>query len=601
MLLKNIYGFFITLLLIPFTALPQINDDFTDGDFSLLPVWNGNSSQFIVNNTKQLQLNSTGADTAYLSTPNTLIDSTEWNCWVKLSFAPSDNNYVKIYLVSDQNDLTLPLNGYFVRMGEDGSFDSVDLWEQSGTTETKLIDGINGHCAKSTNTLRIKVVRDNYGNWKLFSDTLGGVNYVLEGTASDLKHTSSLAFGLSCKHTSSNATKFYFDDFYVGVVRVDTIAPAINNVYVVSPSALDVYFNEPVEQMSAELFGNYTVDNTIGNPISALRNTTNFNLVHLVFANTFQASVSYSLTINGVSDLQTNSITTSVVRFVLTERANSGDIVINEILSDPNQGGVDFVELYNNSNKIIDLSTYTLCSFDTITNQLSSVQAIAGGLTLFYPGQYVLLSLNSVAVQNQYYTTNLSGFIEMKAFPSMNIASGIIVLADTSQIIIDRFDYQQNMHFPLLNSTKGVSLERISPNRPASDRNNWHSASSTVGYATPAYKNSQTFDSKPGKEITFSNELFSPDNDGFNDVLNINYEFDMAGYVCSVSIYSSNGVLVRNIASNEMLSVSGTYTWDGINNDRELCPVGMYIVYFQLFNSSGIVKNYKKVAVLAHK
>src|SRR5574337_782830 len=101
MLLKNIYGFFITLLLIPFTALPQINDDFTDGDFSLLPVWNGNSSQFIVNNTKQLQLNSTGADTAYLSTPNTLIDSTEWNCWVKLSFAPSDNNYVKIYLVSD--------------------------------------------------------------------------------------------------------------------------------------------------------------------------------------------------------------------------------------------------------------------------------------------------------------------------------------------------------------------------------------------------------------------------------------------------------------------------------------------------------------------
>ncbi|MBI2270243.1 MAG: lamin tail domain-containing protein [Bacteroidetes bacterium] len=595
------FRFFCLLLLLPFIAKSQVDDGFTDGDFTQLPAWNGNNSKFIVNSSSQLQLNSSGTDTSYLSTPNTVIDSAEWNFWVKLSFAPSDNNYAKVYLVTDQINLKMPLNGYFIRLGENGSDDSVDLWEQTGTTETKIIDGINGHCSKSTNTLRVKVTRSAFGNWKVYSDTLGGINYALEGSINNTLHTSTTNFGISCKYTTSNATKFYFDDFYVGPIRIDTIAPAVIKILAMSSTQLNIYFNEPLEKVSAETITGYSVSDGIGNPSSALLDTINTSLVHLVFPGPFQGSKTYTLTVTNVKDKADNGINSAYTQFVLPEQAVANDIVINEILPDPNTGGVDFVEIYNRSDKVIDLSQLTLSSFDTLANQLSSVQYISTVRTLIFSEQYIVLSTNSSSIKSQYQTPSPSGFIDMAGFPGMNVASGIVVLADTSKTIIDRFDYRQDMHFPLLNVTKGVSLERIDADHITNDRNNWHSAAASTGYATPAYKNSQDIDSGTGKEITISPEIFSPDNDGNNDVVSVNYTFDTPGNVANVSIYNSTGLLVRNLVSNELLGNAGNYVWDGVDNNRELCKIGPYIIYFHIFNSSGVVKNYKKIVVLAHK
>lgn len=593
--------FFWILFLLPSIAQPQVNDSFSDGDFTQSPAWGGNTSKFIVNSSAQLQLNSSGTDTSYLSVPCTVIDSTEWNFWVKLPFAPSDNNYAKVYLVADQTNLKMPLNGYFIRLGENGSDDSVDLWEQTGTTETKIIDGVNGHCGKSTNTLRIKVTRSALGNWKVYSDTLGGINYALEGSINNTLHTSTNSFGISCKYTTSNATKFYFDDFYVGPIRIDTIAPAVVNALAISTTQLDVYFNESLEQVSAETITGYLVSSGIGNPTSAQLDALNTSLVHLVFASPFQGSKTYTLTVINIKDKAGNAINSAYIQFVLPEQALANDIVINEILPDPNTGGVDFVEIYNRSRKMIDLSQLTLSSFDTLTNQLSSVQYISTVRALIAPEQYIVLSTNSSAIKNQYQTPSPSCFIDMTGFPGMNIASGIVVLADTSTMIIDRFDYKQDMHFPLLNETKGVSLERIDAGHITNDRNNWHSAAASAGYATPAYKNSQAIDSGIGKEVSLSPEIFSPDNDGNNDVLSINYTFDTPGNVATVSIYTATGILIRNLVSNELLGNSGNYVWDGIDNNQQLCKIGPYIVYFQTFNPSGVVKSYKKVVVLAHK
>lgn len=116
-------------------------------------------------------------------------------------FRPSDNNNVRIYLVSDLAFLEGPINGYYIRMGENGAFDSVDLWEQSGNTHTKIIDGINAHCAATNNVIRIKVTRDATGNWSLFSDIAGGYNYQPEGTVFNNAHSFSNFFGVFSKYT----------------------------------------------------------------------------------------------------------------------------------------------------------------------------------------------------------------------------------------------------------------------------------------------------------------------------------------------------------------------------------------------------------------
>src|SRR6478609_10837950 len=91
----------------------QIQDDFSDNDFTNNPVWSGTTSQFIVNSAMQLQLSNSVAGQSYLSTPfsTTSLDGYEWQAYVKQNFSSSATNYGRVYLISDQSDLTKPLNG----------------------------------------------------------------------------------------------------------------------------------------------------------------------------------------------------------------------------------------------------------------------------------------------------------------------------------------------------------------------------------------------------------------------------------------------------------------------------------------------------------
>ena len=157
------------------------------------------------------------------------------------------------------------------------------------------------------------------------------------------------------------------------------------------------------------------------------------------------------------------------------------------------------------------------------------------------------------------------------------------------------------MHFELIDIQDGVSLERISYNASAQDKNNWHSAASTNGYATPAYQNSQYTNGEGGTEVTLSPEVFSPDNDGYNDVLSISYAFDTPGMIGSVLIYDSRGRLEKTLVRNELLATTGTFFWDGINDEKMNARIGIYIVYFECFDTKGAVKKYKKACVVGGK
>src|SRR4030095_1688382 len=142
---------------------------------------------------------------------------------------------------------------------------------------------------------------------------------------------------------------------------------------------------------------------------------------------------------------------------------------------------------------------------------------------------------------------------------------------------IDELHYYDNWQFPLIDDPEGVALERINFDSPTQDSLNWHSAASTVGYGTPSYKNSQYTEQNIGDEVTLSPQVFSPDEDGFNDLLSINYSFNAAGYTANVKIYDAEGREVRDLAHNLLLSQSGMFTWDGVTDKNEKALLGMYI------------------------
>jgi flagellar hook assembly protein FlgD len=104
-----------------------------------------------------------------------------------------------------------------------------------------------------------------------------------------------------------------------------------------------------------------------------------------------------------------------------------------------------------------------------------------------------------------------------------------------------------------------------------------------------------------GSGVTIPNPLFSPDNDGYNDVLNISYKLDESGKAANVFIYDSKGRQVRHLIRNEQLAQDGTLSWNGINDDNEKAPIGIYVVYVELFNLSGKINKYKLSCTLAGK
>lgn len=867
-------SFFAALLLFPLCALAQFTDNFSDGDFTNAPVWVGNTADFNIANDSLHSNGPQASSVIYLSTVSTLIDSTEWNFLLHLDFNPSSTNQVRIFLVSDQQDLSGSLNGYFIQFGESGTApDSLDIFKQTGNTPTKIFTGISGIMTGSTtNSVRIRVVRHTGGTWDVYADKTGGNNFSTEGSFTDNSFTTTNYFGVVCDYsTSSRYNLYYFDDFSVSYINPDNTPPVVQTSTVLSNTTIDVKFSEPVEISSAENESNYSINNGIGNSATAVRDAVDFSLVHLTFSNQFATGTNYTLSINGVSDLATNimsvytfqfaipdvaekydvlineifpdptpqiglpnaefvelynrstkaihllnwelsktgsstaatlpnylllpdsfviitsssnsslfatysnvlgvgsfpsltntgdnlllkndagtlihyvpytdewyaddvkkdggwsmelidaenpcngqenwraslSVTggtpgkvNSVVstnpdttlpklvratlqdentlllyfseplnngnasvitnyfisngvgnpllalpipfdyttvqlefgqnfsagilysvsvsnlsdcsgniisangsaRFAIADTPHAGDVVINEILFNPRTSGYDFVELYNRSNRVIDLMQLDILEKDfSAPENILEQAACATQSYLLFPNEYVVLAENAANIQFEYFSENPNAIVET-SLPNYDDNESICVLKARNSETLDSLAYMNDWHFGLLDDEDGVSLERIDFNLPTQDKNNWHSAASTVGFATPTYLNSQFSETGISEDdITIAPEVFTPDNDGEKDFSFIIYKFTEAGYSCNIRIFDAVGREVKNLVRNELLGSAGQFQWDGTDYDLKKARIGIYIAAIEVFNLKGRVKRFRKTLVLGGK
>ena len=841
----------------------QVTDNFEDGNFTSNPAWIGNEIFFKINTSNQLQLYDSKESISYLCTQNQLVSNTEWQCWIKLSFSPSANNNVRYYLTSNKDNLSQPLEGYFLQFGESGSNDAIELFRQTGNEVTSILRSTDGIISSSFE-IRAKVIHNSDGDWKLFIDKSGGSNFMLEAEGHDSSFTQSEYLGFLCKYTKSNSTKMYFDDIYCGPVQIDTIAPEITDIHVPNDSVLILTFSENIDEESL-IVDNFNVNNEIGNPNQVYFNSGNFNEITLLFTDKFSFGDDYILSVDEIKDMEGNKIvpinimfsyyvpltndivineimadptppvglpeaeyielrntsgkpinlnewilkigssekvfsniviepddyliigkedyasefttygdylgfssfsltnsgqtlelfdeggvlisnisyddhwysdtqkelggwlleqinyknncsgkenwkssnnanggtpgsvnsvnsdiifqpsvsgleviTDSIIRVIFNqamdpesmlendkylvdqERGNpastysgkentidlifmssfttgiiyelkviaginncSGigntsdttirfglpelpeyhDIIINEILFNPLTNGEDYVEIYNRSEKVIDLQGIQIASIrHNPPNPIdTNIVDISQDHLLLLPDDYILLTSSKTSVLNQYYSANPSSFKEVDYFPSYNNDKGHVLLSSLDNYLIDTFSYSEDMHFPLLNYFDGVSLERINPDVFINDKSNWHSASESVGFGTPGYLNSQNnIGIENDQNISIYPEIFSPNNDGIDDIQNINYSFDNSGNVLSISIYSSEGYLVKDLISNEYIGTSGSFSWDGLNDNNTISQSGIYIYLITIFNENGHAARIKKTGVLSY-
>jgi hypothetical protein len=221
---------------------------------------------------------------------------------------------------------------------------------------------------------------------------------------------------------------------------------------------------------------------------------------------------------------------------------------------------------------------------------------------LFFPGEYIALSENSDIIFREYRVMKREQILTLPGMPSFPDKEGTVVLLDGQGRELDLFTYREDYHFPLLSDPEGVALERIDPVMPAQDPANWHSAATDAGYGTPGYINSQFKPTDPVKgEVYISPLTFSPDNDGYDDQLTVQYRFPSPGYTCSVIIFDQAGRPVRYLTRNNLCGTNGYFRWNGLDEKTNILPAGIYYLVAEIFNLDGKRKIFKKGIVLAYK
>ncbi len=464
----------------PDSLMAQVWDDFSDGDITNGVVWTGDTGAFTVNS-GVLKLNNTGSDSSYLVTAlSSVNDTMEWSVRVRLNFAPSSLNYLRVYLSSTQQDLKSALDGYFLQFGETGSSDAIVFCRQNSYQVTSVFRSRDSIVAQPFE-FYCKVVRYPGGQWELLTDTDSDGSFFTEGNFTDNTLQPSQFTGFKCVYTSTNATNFTFDDYYAGAYRRDTIPPSVAGAVLESDSTLLVNFSEPMDTPSLLNMLHYTLNGSLV-PSQVIITDPSHIQVLLLFATSLQQWIAPELCIQGTSDESGNLINgmacVPVFRF---DTATAGDILFSEVMYDPTNSPslpeVEYVEIYNRTNHSVLLNGW---EFSDPSSSASILQ------DTIHPGAYrVYCDLSLLPLMNAAGVQHVKG---LSGFPSLNNTGDYLELRNQSGQLINALNYTPEMYRDPLRDDHGWSLERIDVTFACHDFFNWKASADPSG-GSPGYQN----------------------------------------------------------------------------------------------------------------
>lgn len=380
--------------------------------------------------------------------------------------------------------------------------------------------------------------------------------------------------------------------------KPDLTGPKLISAFLISPTTLRLTFNE---KLSAQLPST--------NQLVFLPQNIAINLAFedatlrswiITLSTPVQAGVLYAVQVTEAYDCNGNEILQefATLEFALPEEAEEKDVLINEVLFNPRPTGVDFVEVYNNSDKYINLKSWSISNYENGT--IANARNITTNDLLLPPHMYKVFTTSRNIVMGQYVQAKEENIFVVAALPSFNDDSGTVALVSAENVVVDFFSYTDDYHTPFLKDTEGVSLERISFAALTNNAANWHSASSTVGFATPGYINSAARGGILADNVRVDPEIFEPIN-GQPAFTQIHYNFNSAGFVANLKILDFHGREIKRIANNATLGTTGFFRWDGDTANGTKARTGYYVLWMEVFNTHGKVESFRKRIVVASR
>ncbi len=266
------------------------------------------------------------------------------------------------------------------------------------------------------------------------------------------------------------------------------------------------------------------------------------------------------------------------------------DLVINEMMYSPLPAWPEWFELYNGASQARDLSQYIWCDSNDSTSLSDQAPELASGA-------YAIVTSDSAAFLDLWPEASCQVLqppdwlvLNDQTQSGETWADDIRLLMPGGQTA-DWVPYDDSW-----GGGGGTSLERIAPALEGHFASSW--APCATG-GTPGTANSMAGGSPGGPLLSFSPDPFSPDGDGFDDVLQIELCLPTEPAEILLEVYNVQGRLVRTLDTTGGYGQNPVFSWDGLDNDGGRLSVGRYIVRLRAEGTDGEVRESSGVVVLA--
>ena len=309
-----------------------------------------------------------------------------------------------------------------------------------------------------------------------------------------------------------------------------------------------------------------------------------------------EAGKEYAISIKGVQDCAGNTVAVALASTAqLAKKPGAGQVLINEILFNPNPNGLDFVELYNPSKSDwIDVEGLRLGNGTAAFNAAPPLPDL-----VLKAESYLWLAEAMPAVLNFYPKGRAENYLRYD-LPSMNDDAGRLLLYMSDGRLVDSVAYTEKLHSSVLKDKEGVSLERINSNWFAGQQGDFAWCTEAAGWATPGFKNSQSIAEENSKgKSSASPPIISPDGDGVDDLTNLHFELGAGQWTAKVQIYDSEGRVARLFSENKSTISALDIVWDGLSDSGKKANTGGYMALCSYYGAGGRPKKIKLALAVA--
>ncbi len=357
----------------------------------------------------------------------------------------------------------------------------------------------------------------------------------------------------------------------------DYVSPQIKNIGLPDSLTVLLTFDEPV-LLNPGGEHRFRVDTVAyeaeSGPLPAAR-----AVIELRLNEPLEGDVVYVLEVSGVGDCAGNIAGPLLEEFRFPVLPRPGVPLINEVMYDPVTGGEEYFELFHSGKEYLDLKDlrFRVTTAGSLNEKLTGLSRDSH---LLAPGEYVVFTRNSRALREEWGLDRRVNVVEVEEWRALSNEGACLQVTGRGGELLDMFCYHDSMHHDMVGILTGVALERIHCGACELASQCWTSAAASVNYGTPGRENSQRIASVQYRSgLQIHPEVFSPDNDGFEDILEISLPDGDPGKLVDVFITGIDGQRVRDIILRGIKGTNDTFYWYGHDNEgRSLLP-GIYIVH----------------------